>query len=114
MELCPTTEVGAGYNAEFFRKNPNYVMVGLRKLFAELREQGKMPVDRDTLICIKSLLPDEVHLNCTRHLGTDGSDVFSLTHAEIEGYLQVEKFVETLRAYVNEGSEEKLGNYDYE
>ena len=100
MELCPTTEVGPGYNAEFFRKNPNYVLVGLRKLFAELRAQGKMPVDRDTLICIKSLLPDEVHLNCTRHLGTDGSDVFSLTHAEIEGYLQVEKFVETLRQYV--------------
>ena len=100
MELCPTTEVGAGYNAEFFRKNPNYVLVGLRKLFAELRAEGKMPVDRDTLICIKSLLPDEVHLNCTRHLGTDGSDVFSLTHAEIEGYLQIEKFVETLRQYV--------------
>ncbi len=100
MDLCETTEVGAGYDAAFFRKNPNYVLVGLRKLFSQLRAEGKMPVDRDTLICIKSLLPDEVHLNCTRHLGTDGSDVFSLTHAEIEGYLQIEKFVETLRQYV--------------
>lgn len=100
MELCATTECGAGFNADFFRKNPNHVMVGLRKLFMRLKAEGKLPIDRDTLIYIKSLLPDEIHLNCTRHLGTDGSDVFSLTHAEIEGYLQIEKFVETLRLYV--------------
>lgn len=100
MAHCDTTECGAGFNAEFFRKNPNHVMVGLRKLFMQLKAEGKLPIDRDTLIYIKSLLPGEIHLNCTRHLGTDGSDVFSLTHAEIEGYLQIEKFVETLRAYV--------------
>ncbi len=100
MELCATTECGKGFDAEFFRKNPNHVMVGLRKLFMQLKAAGKLPVDRDTLIYIKSLLPDEIHLNCTRHLGTDGSDVFSLTHAEIEGYLQIEKFVEALRLYV--------------
>ena len=95
-----TMEIGSGYNAEFFRKNPNYVLVGLRKLFMEMKAQGKLPVDRDTIIVIKSLLPGEMHLNCTRHLGTDGSDVFSLTHAEIEGYLQIEKFVDFLRENV--------------
>ncbi len=100
MELCDTIEIGGGYDAEFFRNNPNYVLVGLRKLFTQLRSEGKLPVDRDTLIAIKSLLPGEIHLNCTRHLGTDGSDVFSLTHAEIEGYLQVEKFVDCLRLYI--------------
>lgn len=100
MQHCAETECGAGFNADFFRKNPNHVMVGLRKLFTQLRAEGKLPIDRDTLIYIKSLLPGEIHLNCTRHLGTDGSDVFSLTHAEIEGYLQIEKFVECLRAYV--------------
>lgn len=100
MTHCETTECGKGFDAAFFRKNPNHVMVGLRKLFMQLKAEGKLPVDRDTLIYIKSLLPDEIHLNCTRHLGTDGSDVFSLTHAEIEGYLQIEKFVETLRQYV--------------
>lgn len=100
MAYCPTTECGAGFDASFFRKHPNHVMVGLRKLFMQLKAEGKLPVDRDTLIYIKSLLPDEIHMNCTRHLGTDGSDVFSLTHAEIEGYLQIEKFVEALRAYV--------------
>ena len=100
MAFCDTHECGAGYDAEFFRKNPNHVLVGLRKLFMQLKAEGKLPIDRDTLISIKSLLPGEVHLNCTRHLGTDGSDVFSLTHAEIEGYLQIEKFVDTLRQYV--------------
>lgn len=100
MAHCPETECGAGFDADFFRKNPNHVMVGLRKLFMQLKAEGKLPIDRDTLIYIKSLLPGEIHLNCTRHLGTDGSDVFSLTHAEIEGYLQIEKFVETLRQYV--------------
>jgi hypothetical protein len=100
MAHCETTECGAGFNADFFRKNPNHVMVGLRKLFMQLKAEGKLPIDRDTLIYIKSLLPGEIHLNCTRHLGTDGSDVFSLTKAEIEGYLQIEKFVECLRKYV--------------
>jgi len=100
MVHCDTMEIGEGFNADFFRKNPNHVLVGMRKLFLQLKAEGKMPIDRDTLIYIKSLLPDEIHLNCTRHLGTDGSDVFSLTHAEIEGYLQIEKFVEALRAYV--------------
>lgn len=100
MELCSSTECGAGFDASFFSANPNHVMVGLRKLFTKLREEGKLPVNRDTLIYIKSLLPNEVHLNCTRHLNTDGSDVFSLTRAEIEGHLQIEQFVETLRQYV--------------
>ena len=100
MEQCASMEIGEGYDADFLRKNPNHVLVGLRKLFMQLKAEGKLPIDRDTLIYIKSLLPDEVHLNCTRHLGTDGSDMFSLTHAEIEGYLQIEKFVDTLRQHV--------------
>ena len=100
MKHCDATECGPGFNADFFRMNPNHVMVGLRKLFMQLKAEGKLPIDRDTLIYIKSLLPGEIHMNCTRHLGTDGSDVFSLTKAEIEGYLQIEKFVEALRLYV--------------
>jgi len=95
-----TVEVYDGYNAEYFRKDPTFVMVAMQKLVTELRAQGKMPIDRENIICINSVLPGEVHLNCTRHLGTDGSDVFSLTRAEIEGYLQVEKFVETLKEHV--------------
>ncbi|MBQ1208185.1 MAG: FAD-dependent oxidoreductase [Lachnospiraceae bacterium] len=100
MDRSKTIDCAGGYDADFFRSDPNFVMVAMRKLFSQLREQGKMPVNRENIIVINSLLPGEVHMNCTRHLGTDGSDVFSVTRAEIEGYLQIEKFVETLHQYV--------------
>jgi len=101
MELAPTIETYPGYDASYLRSNPHHhVMVGLRKLFAQLREKGELPVDRDTIIYIQSLVPGEVHLNCTRHLGVDGSDVFDLTRAEIEGHVQNLKLVDTLRKYV--------------
>ena len=95
-----TVEMKEGYKADFFRASPNHVFVGLRKLFGQLREQGELPVDRDTLIYINSLVPGEVHLNCTRHLGVDGSDIIDLTRAEIEGHLQLPKLVECLRKHV--------------
>ncbi len=100
MKLSDTTDVDEGYNADYFTKNPEFVMVGLRQLFARLRAEGKLPINRDTIIIIKSLLPGEVHMNCTRHQGTDGSDVLSLTGSEIEGLLQIEKFVEMLHEHV--------------
>lgn len=100
MDRSKTIDCAGGYDADFFRSDPNFVMVAMRKLFAELRAQGKMPVNRENIIVINSLLPGEVHMNCTRHLGTDGSDVFSVTKAEIEGYLQIEQFVETLHQHV--------------
>lgn len=97
LEFSSTMDCDAGYDADYFRKDPTFVMVGMRKLFAQLRAQGKLPVTRENIIVINSLLPGEVHLNCTRHQGVDGSDVFSLTKAEIEGYLQVEQFTEMLK-----------------
>ncbi len=101
MRLCETIECDfEKYNADFFRSNPHHVMVGLRKLFLELKARGELPVDRDTLIYIKSLIPGEVHINSTRHLGINGSDVMDLTRAEIEGHLQIPKLVETLKKYV--------------
>ncbi len=100
MERSKTIDCASGYDADFFRSDPNFVMVAMRKLFSELRAQGKMPVNRENIIVINSLLPGQVHMNCTRHLGTDGSDVFSVTKAEIEGYLQIEKFVEMLHEHV--------------
>lgn len=100
-ELAPTIETYPGYDASYYRKNPkHHVMVALRKLFLELKATGELPVDRDTLIYIQSLLPGEVHLNCTRHLGIDGSDVFDLTKAEIEGHIQNFKLISTLRKHV--------------
>ena len=101
MQLAPTIETYPGYDASYLRSNPNHhVLVGLRKLFLELKADGIMPVDRDTMIYIQTLTPGVVHLNCTRHLGVDGSDVYDLTRAEIEGHIQNVKLVEVLRQYV--------------
>jgi hypothetical protein len=101
MQLAPTIETYPGYDASYLRSNPrHHVLVGLRKMFAELKEKGELPVDRDTIIYIQSLVPGQVHLNCTRHLGIDGSDVFDLTRAEIDGHIQNLKFVDTLRKHV--------------
>lgn len=100
-ELPESMRIYPGYDAAFFRANPKYhVMVAMRKLFRSLKEEGKLPVDRDTLIYIQSLIPGQVHINCTRHLGIDGSDALDLTRAEIEGHLQNDALVEALRQYV--------------
>ncbi len=101
MELAPTVETYPGYDGSYFRSNPyHHVLVGFRKLFLELKEKGILPVDRDTMIYIETLTPGTVHLNCTRHLGVDGSDVLDLTRAEIEGHIQDLKLVDVLRKYV--------------
>lgn len=101
MRFCDTIDTDINkYNAEYFRKNPMHVFVGLRKLFLELKARGELPVDRDTLIYIKSILPGEIHMNCTRHLGVDGSNVLDLTRAEIEGHLQIPRLVEALKKHV--------------
>jgi len=65
MDRSKTIDCAGGYDADFFRSDPNFVMVAMRKLFAELRAQGKMPVNRENIIVINSLLPGEVHMNCT-------------------------------------------------
>lgn len=101
MEPGPGVETYPGYDASYFRANPDHhVLVGLRKLFLELKAEGKLPIDRDTLIYIETLVPGVVNINCTRHLGIDGSDVRDLTRAEIEGHMQNYRLLETLRNYV--------------
>lgn len=101
MELAPTIETYPGYDGSYLRSNPdNHVLVGFRKLFLQLKEQGILPVDRDTMIYIETLVPGQVQLNCTRHLGIDGSDVFDLTRAEIDGHLQNYKLIQVLRDHV--------------
>ncbi len=99
MVLWDNSEIGSDYNAEHIQSTPNHVFVGLRKLFSELRAKGELPIDRDTFIYINSLIPGEVNVNTTRLLNIDGSDVFDLTKAEIEGHFQIPKLVETLRKH---------------
>lgn len=97
MTYSATIDHRPGYDAPYFRASKNHVFVGLRQTFTRLREEGKLPVERETLIYIKSPNPGEIYINSTRLLRTDATDIVSLTNAELEGQRQVGALVEMLR-----------------
>ena len=97
MTYSATIDHRPGYDAPYFRASKNHVFVGLRQTFTRLREEGKLPVERETLIYIKSPNPGEIYINSPRLLRTDATDVVSLTNAELEGQRQVGALVEMLR-----------------
>ena len=100
MTYSATIDHRPGYDAAYFRASRNHVFVGLKKTFERLRAQDKVPVDRETLIYIKSLHDGEVYVNSTRLLNTDATDIFSLTNAELEGQLQVYRLTKMLQEHV--------------
>ncbi len=100
MTYSATIDHRPGYDADYFRASKNHVFVGLRQLFTKLRKEGKMPVERETLIYIKSMYPGEVYVNSTRLLNTDATNIFDLTRAELDGQVQCRQLTEVLREYV--------------
>lgn len=100
MTFSATIDHRPGYDADYFRASKNHVFVGLRKIFDRMHAEGKCPVDRETLIYIKSMNEGEVYVNSTRLLNTDATDIFSLTNAELEGQLQVAKLTKMLQENV--------------
>lgn len=100
MTFSATIDHRPGYDADYFRASKNHVFVGLRKTFDRMHAEGKCPVDRETLIYIKSMNDGEVYVNSTRLLKTDATDIFSLTNAELEGQLQVSKLAKMLKENV--------------
>ncbi|MBQ8802803.1 MAG: FAD-dependent oxidoreductase [Tyzzerella sp.] len=100
MTFSATIDHRPGYDADYFRASKNHVFVGLRKIFDRMHAEGKCPVDRETLIYIKSMNDGEVYVNSTRLLNTDATDIFSLTNAELEGQLQVAKLTKMLQENV--------------
>jgi len=100
MTYSSTIDHRPGYDAKYFRSSPNHVFVGLSKTFSKLREEGKCPVERNTLIYINSTKPGEVYINSTRLLNTDATNPFDLTNAEMEGQLQCHRLTEVLRQSV--------------
>lgn len=100
MTYSATIDHRPGYDAPYFRASKNHVFVGLRSTFTRLRAEGRMPVERETLIYIKSPNPGEIYINSTRLLRTDATDIVSLTNAELEGQRQVGALVEVLREEV--------------
>lgn len=100
MTYSATIDHRPGYDADYFRASDNHVFVGLRQTFTRLREAGKLPVERETLIYIKSLKPGEVYVNSTRLLNTDATDIFDLSRAEMDGQEQCFALTQALRENV--------------
>ena len=97
---CATIDTKPGYDADYFRADPNYVFVGMTQLFTKLKAEGKCPVDRGNMIIINGLHKGEMYVNTSRLLHVDATDVLSLTRGEIEGHLQVEALVKMFREHV--------------
>ena len=97
---CATIDTKEGYDADYFRADPNYVFVGMTQLFKRLKAEGKCPVERGNMIIINGLHKGEMYVNTSRLLHTDATDIMSLTRAEIDGHLQVQALVDTFRAHV--------------
>ena len=97
---CASIDTKAGYDAAYFRADPNFVFVGMTALFNRLKAEGKCPVERGNMIIINGLHPGEVYVNTSRLLHTDATDIIDLTRAEIEGHMQVGRLVDMFRKYV--------------
>ena len=97
---CATIDTKPGYDADYFRANPNYVFVGMTQLFTKLKAEGKCPVDRGNMIIINGLHKGEMYVNTSRLLHVDATDILSLTRGEIEGHMQVQALVDLFREHV--------------
>ena len=89
-----------GYNAEFFRHNPSFIFFGMQHLIKKLKEEGKCPVARDTIIFIRQPILGEVAVNTIRLLNFDGSNVHDLSNGEMEAHLQIPLLIDMFRNYV--------------
>ena len=97
---CATIDTKPGYDAAYFRADPNFVFVGMTQLFTRLKAEGKCPVERGNMIIINGLHPEQVYVNTSRLLHVDATDILDLTRGEIEGHLQVDRLVTMFREYV--------------
>lgn len=100
MVFSSTIDQKPGYDAAYFRASPNHIFVGMTVLFKRLRAEGKLPVNRESMIIINGTHPGEVYVNSTRLLNVDATDILDLTRAELEGQTQIPKLVEVFRQYV--------------
>lgn len=94
------THIQPGYDAKFFRNNPGHIFFGLNSLIKKLREEGKCPINRDTVIYIKLPIPGEVMVNTIRILNFDGSNIHDLSRGEAESHLQIMPLIKMLQENV--------------
>lgn len=98
--MSSTIDTKPGYDAAYFKSDPNFVFVGMTQLFARLKKEGNCPVDRGNMIVINGLHKGQMYVNTTRLLNVDATDIISLTNAEIEGHLQLDALIKMFRKEV--------------
>ena len=98
--MSATIQTKPGYDADYFKADPNYVFVGMTQLWSKLKAQGICPVARGNIILINGIHEGQMYVNTTRLLDVDGTNILDLTRGEMEGHMQLEKLIETFRAYV--------------
>jgi hypothetical protein len=89
-----------GYDAKFLRNHPGHIFVGLQETIRRLRQEGKCPIDRDTIIYIRQPIPGTVAVNTIRIKNFDGSDVHDLSKGEQEGHLQILPLIKMFREHI--------------
>lgn len=98
--MSSTIDTKPGYDAAYFKSDPNFVFVGMTQLFDRLKKEGRCPVDRGNMIVINGLHKGQMYVNTTRLLNVDATDIISLTNAEIDGHLQLGALIEMFRQEV--------------
>ncbi|MCL2320102.1 MAG: FAD-dependent oxidoreductase, partial [Treponema sp.] len=94
------SHIRPGYDAQFFRNHPGHIFVGLQETIKRLRQEGKCPIDRDSIIYIRQPIPGTVAVNTIRIKNFDGSDVYDLTRGEQDAHLQILPLIKMFREYV--------------
>lgn len=93
-------KIRPGYTAEFLSASENHVFVGLKNTISRLRQEGKCPIDRDTIIYINLPREGYIALNCIRILNFDGTKIEELSRGEIESHLQVLPLIQMLKDHI--------------
>ncbi len=84
---------------EYFGRNRKFILVGLRGLIDQARQNG-LSIPTDRTILITALRDGEVWVNMTRVAGVDGTDTRSLSEGEIEARWQIRDIQKYLVSYV--------------
>jgi len=95
----PRTYVTDFIPNEYFGKNPQFIVVGLRSLIQKAKDDGlSLPTERT--IVITGLRKGEAWINMTRVNGVDGTDPSSLTEGEFIARQQIGDIFKYLVNYV--------------
>src|SRR5699024_6554287 len=85
--------------AEYYGQNKQFIVVGMRELMEQAREDGfSLPTART--IIITGLRKGEAWINMSAVEGVDGTDPKSMTQGEIKGRNQIKYIQKYLKTYV--------------